>query len=143
MMTKNETSNKIMNNKTYYRHISKVELIKHKNLPFKRLKKKGIPYYWKLFGIIPICKTIAKQNVYYIRGYTTFLGLSEDRLLNNKQAHIKILECEIYRQPYIHIKFDEYSDYDEEYRYYDSDDIAEIEFQRISKICNECGNNLF
>lgn len=141
-MTKNETSNKIMHNKSYYRHISKVELIKHKNLPFKRLKKKGMSYYWKLFGLIPICKAIAKQNVYYIRGYTTFLGLSEDKLLNKKQAHIKILEYEIYRQPYIHIKFDEYSDYAEEYQYYDNDDVAEIEFEKLCQISRACGNVL-
>lgn len=142
MMTKNKNSNKIKNNKTYYRYINKIELIKHKNLPFKRLKKKGMPYYWKLFGLIPIFKTIAKQDVYYIRGYTTFLGQSEYKLLNKKKVHIKILEYEIYRQPYIHIKFDNYSGYAEEYRYYDNDDIAEAEFEKICQISGVCGNVL-
>lgn len=125
--------------KAYYRNIRTIRLTKHETYPYSLIRKKNTWRYWKLFGIIPIYKYRIKDNVYYIPSYTSSDGIPESRLLRYK--NIKILDHEIYFKPSIEIQY--HDTFKKDKIFYDSDASAESEFQRISKICNECGNNLF
>lgn len=125
--------------KAYYTNIMGIRLTKHETIPYSLIRKKNTWRYWKLWGIIPIYKYKIKENIYYIPSYTSSDGILESHLC--KLRNVKILDHDIYIRPSLEIKYKDR--FKKDIIYYDSDAIAEQEFQKIAEICKECGNALF